>query len=339
MNKMQFACFSLVGFIFLTSLTGCGATAPNRTASLNDVYSGQAQNLYGKLRIAFSAADYSTQATTSEVNSLKVTVSGEKLAAPVIKTVAREAASAVEFPGLPVGSIVLKVQALSAAGVELGVVNQADIAVQGGKTTTVSLKLKLNPTVVAPTDGGLSVGVVIEDGDTVSAPTPAPSSTPAPAAAFSDSFEAGIGNWETSFSTGTPVSTWTASTVAASAGTHCATAGDATSAVTTQGTYTLTLKNGIDLSSSSAPSLTFKLNNFVPRHYFRNAYLTIEASSDGSWKKVGEVTDATSAWTPITISLASVKGRSVKVRFNFTYQSIVTTGSHSAAQIDEVTIK
>nr|HBN09237.1 hypothetical protein [Cyanobacteria bacterium UBA8530] len=172
MNKMQFACFSLVGFMFLT---GCGATAPNRTATLNDVYASDAQNLYGKLRIAFSAADYSTQATTSEVNSLKVTVSGEKLAAPVIKTVAKDAASAIEFPGLPIGTIVLKVQALSAAGVELGVVNQADIAVAGGKTTTVSLKLKLNPTVVAPTDGGLSVGVVIEDGDEVSDPTPAPS--------------------------------------------------------------------------------------------------------------------------------------------------------------------
>ncbi|HBN09912.1 MAG TPA: hypothetical protein DD435_15145, partial [Cyanobacteria bacterium UBA8530] len=114
---------------------------------------------------------------------------------------------------------------------------------------------------------------------------------------------------------------------------------DATAAVTTQGTYTLTLKNGIDLSSSSNPTLTFNLNNFVPRYYFRNATLTVEATSDGTWKKVGEVTDATSAWTPTSVSLASVKGSSVKVRFNFNYNSIVTTGTHSAAQIDEVTIK
>lgn len=340
MKSMQFVCATFVGFMLLAGLTGCGATAPNRTADLGGVYSGEAQNLYGKLRIAFTASEFNTQATAAEVNSLKLTVSGEKLAAAIVKTVARADSSAVEFPGLPIGAISLKVQALNASGNEIGVINQDAIEIQAGKTTKVALKLKLNPTVVSEQNGNLETDLTIEDGDVVNTnPTPAPTAAPA---GFSDGFENGLANWDVSFApktSGSAVTNWTASSLSASAGSKCATAGDAEGKVESQGTYTLSLKNGVNLSASSNPAMTFKLNNFVPKYYFRNAKLVVEATTGSEWTQVAEVTEAVSSWKEIPVSLAGFKASSVKVRFRFTYESVVTTGKHSAPQIDEVTIK
>jgi hypothetical protein len=267
---------------------------------------------------------YGTQATSADIASIKITLSGSKLASTITKTVAKDATSA-EFPGLPIGSVALKIQAFDASNTEIGVVSQDTVAIEGGKTTKVALKMKLVPTVTA---GDLDVDLSIEDGDVVGGTTQPPQTT----AALSDNFDAGMSNWEASFSNGSSTSNW-------SADAGYATPGDANGKVTEQGTYTLSMKNSFNLSASANPTLTFKVNNFVPRYYFRTAKFAVDVLQGSEWTQVYEAVDAVSTWTNVSVNLNDYKANATKIRFRFTYESLVTSGTHTAIQLDDVAIQ
>lgn len=327
MKKMSLAYSALIGLLFVSSLTGCGTKTPS-VSTLDEVYGSQAQNLYGKLRVALGSG-YGTQATVADIASLKVTLSGSKIATPIVKSVAKDAAS-VEFPGLPIGNVAIKIQAFDAANAEIGVVNQDAIAIQGGQTTKVALKMKLVPTV---TSGDLSVSLAIEDGDVIGGGTTPSNPT---TAAFSDNFEAGMNNWEASFSNGTSTSNWNA---AGDATNHYATPGDANGKVTEQGTYSLTMKDTINLSASANPTLSFNINSFVPTYYFRNAKFAVDVLQGTQWTQVYEATAAISTSTPVSVSLKGYASSATKVRFRFNYDSIILTGTHTAVKIDDVKLQ
>lgn len=164
---------------FLAMLVGCGSSplattqAPltaSKAVSAKTVDLGVAQQA-GSIVIA-AAKLKSTQATTSDVRAIKVTLSGSVLSSPLAQTVNWPLAQDLVFSNLDAGTYSVKVEALDSAASSVGAVSQDGVTVQAGQVTLVPLRLTLNS--AAPSQGGLSLGIIIEDGTQSVSPSPSP---------------------------------------------------------------------------------------------------------------------------------------------------------------------
>ncbi|MBO9542858.1 hypothetical protein J7643_19895, partial [bacterium] len=137
---------------------------------------------FGAVKLSFRSDDYQAQATKADIKQLRVTLTGDSLASPLVQTAAFNNGAEFSFKDLKAGVIAVKIEALDAAGSNIGTANKSGVSVLAGQLTTVSLALKLNPTTVDPNTGLVGIGVTITDGDIVTTPLPTPSPTPAPTA-------------------------------------------------------------------------------------------------------------------------------------------------------------
>ncbi|MBM3273964.1 MAG: hypothetical protein FJZ00_02335, partial [Candidatus Sericytochromatia bacterium] len=264
--------------------------------------------------------------------------------------------------GLPAGKASLTVDALDSKNNIVGTASKADIDVVAGQTSKVTLSIKLNPTIAAPTKGGLAVDVTLIDGEVIPAPTPtpgptatptpaptptptpAPTATPAPAGGFSDGFESGLGSWDVAFakasysSAGTASSNWNAAGSAAKTGTFGATAGDGSGSVKEPGTYTLTLKNSVSTGAMTTPKLDFDFAKFTKQYYFKSGSLKAEASTDNgaTWTQVWAASADQAGWARASADLPH--SGQVKVRFAFTYDYYLGVDSFGAPTLDNVAV-
>lgn len=195
-------------------LAGCGqAASPTAAPAAAKRAAAAAQALElpvaadaGRVEIRVQGlAARKLMATTADVASLKVTLSGGPLAAPTTKTVTAAQLSGgkgtVAFDAIPNGTVNVAIEALDAGGAKVGE-KATTAAVTGGQTAVVAVALKLVDTHVTSTDGNLALDLEVQDGavvvDPIASPSPRPSSpvlspapspTPAPTAAFAVSGE------------------------------------------------------------------------------------------------------------------------------------------------------
>lgn len=125
-------------------------------------------------------SEYQAKATKADIKSLRITLSGGPLSAPVMQTVGYPPTADVTFTEIPAGSVSLKIEALDASSAVIGSASKSGITVSSGQLTSVSLTLQLTPTQVTDGNGMVGIGLIINDGDIVIKPTPAPSPTPTP---------------------------------------------------------------------------------------------------------------------------------------------------------------
>ncbi|MBM3259854.1 MAG: hypothetical protein FJY99_08930 [Candidatus Sericytochromatia bacterium] len=330
------------------ALVGCGATtqvAPSRYAYAQTLAAAPALQMAGIRLVLSEASAYRTQATVAEVASIRLTVTPAS-GAPVSKTVAKGADMAMD--NLAPGKAVIKVEGLNAASQPIGTVEQGNVDLLAGQTTTVKLTLKLQPTVVS--SAGLGVDLTLVDGDVVyTQPSPAPSTSPTtpPAAGtlVDESFENGLGAFNAAYAKPayltdvTPGTGWNSSAAAAQAGTKGATAGGADGKVTAPGAYTLTLKNAINTSALAAPKVSFAYGKFTKQYYFKTATFAVEASTDNgaTWTAVWSAPGTQPAWTNVRADLP--RAAAVKVRFNFTYDYYLGSDGFDAPVLDAVVVK
>jgi hypothetical protein len=166
------------------SALGCGhagssAFAP-ATLKTSAVVAAAAKTGSVELHVA-GYEGYHVQAKVSDVAQLRVTVTGAALSEPVLKLFSTAALAAgkgrITIPGLPPGTVSVKVEALSTSGVVLGQ-DSASIDVVAGKTALATVHIKLDPTINPAGAGDVAVNVNIEDGDESTAPIEA--ATPDP---------------------------------------------------------------------------------------------------------------------------------------------------------------
>lgn len=355
---------SILG-VALSLVVGCGSsagTAPSRYAQT--VVSEPGFNvsplaMTGAIEVVL-VEGYTTMATAADVTSIKVTVvpAGK---APVSKTVGKGQNALID--GLPVGKADLTIDALDTNGNLLGTVSKSGIDVVGGQTTSVKLSLKLNPTIVAPSTGGLAVEVTLIDGDVIVAtptpgptaspaptPTPSPTATPTPtapptASGLSDGFEAGFGNWVASFekasysSATTASSNWNVSAGAAKSGSFGATAGNASGQVNEPGTYRMTLAGTVNTGSMTNPKLDFDFSKFTSRYYFKSSTFKVETSTDNgaSWSQAWAAEADQAGWAHVSTDLPH--SGQLKVRFSFTYDYYLGVDAFGAPAVDNIAIQ
>lgn len=355
MNKAILGSLLAIG---VSVLVGCGANhgvAPSRYAP--DGTQVQAPDRFGAIRLVLSDEAYRTQATVADVSSLKVTIT-PAAGSTITKTVAKGVDAMID--SIPVGKSSVTIDALDASGNKIGSATQGNIDIVGGQVTTVKLTIKLNPTVVAPTNGSLGLQIVIQDGDVVTVtptpgPTTAPTPTPTPTVAptpgpttgsLTDGFESGFGGWgakftKAAYSSGgtTPASNWSASTFSSKTGTYAACAGNQTGKVMDPGIYLMTLSGGVNTGAITAPKLEFDFSNFTKQYYFKSSTLKAEASTDGgaTWTQVWEAAADQAAWAHVSADLPH--GGQVKIRFNFAYDYYLGTDAMAAPVLDNVTVK
>lgn len=193
-------------------LAGCGqAASPVAAPAKRTTTAAQALELpvaaeAGRVEIRVQGlAARKLMATTADVASLKVTLSGGPLAAPTTKTVTAAQLSGgkgtVAFDAIPNGTVDVAIEALDGGGAKVGE-KATTAAVTGGQTAVVAVALKLIDTHVTDTNGNLALDLEVQDGDVVVDPiaspsprpsspvlSPAPSPTPTPTAAFAVSGE------------------------------------------------------------------------------------------------------------------------------------------------------
>ncbi len=355
--------------VALSLIVGCGAgvgTAPSRYAALNtvgepDFNSSPIANT-GAIEVVL-VDGYSTQATAADVTQIKVTVvpNGKP---PVSKTVAKGQNAVID--GLPAGKAALTIDAMDAAGNLLGTVSKGDVDVVAGQTTSVKLSLKLNPTIILPTTGGLGVEVTLIDGDIITStptpgptatptvaptPTPAPTATPTPTPtptptapptteALSDGFETGFGNWTASFAkasyfTGdTATSNWNVLAAAAKTGAY----GAGANQVSEPGSYQMTFNGTVNTGSMTSPKLDFDFSNFTSRYYFQSGAFKAEASTDNgaTWSQIWSAEADQAGWAHVSADVPHAG--QLKIRFSFAYDYYLGTSPFNAPRLDNVVV-
>lgn len=328
-------------------LVGCGSTtqvASSRYAYAPATLPAAVTQTAG-IRLVLNESGYRTQATAAEVVSLRLTVTPAS-GAPAVKTVAKGATLAMD--GLMPGKVGIKVEALDASANAIGTVEQADVELVAGQTTTVQLTLKLQPTVISA--AGLAVSLTLLDGDVVMVqPSPAPSTSPTTPPTtgnlLDEGFENGLGAFVAGYSLPayltdiTPGTGWNSSTVAAQAGSKGATPGGVDGKVTAPGTYTLTSSAAFNTSALAAPKISFAYGKFTKQYYFKNATFAVEASTDNgaTWTAVWSAPATQVSWTTASADLP--RATAVKVRFNYTYDYYLGTDGFDAPALDAVVVK
>ncbi|HEY9856627.1 MAG TPA: hypothetical protein V6D05_12870 [Stenomitos sp.] len=350
----QHVYFAALTVALAASLTGCGsyplapvADAPAAASAPLTIEASQT----GSIVLRFNSG-YQTASSVGDVNHISITISGGALNYPKNQIFTWPMSQDAVFDGLTAGAYKVRIDALDKFYAVIGTAEQEGVSVTTGQTTPVSLKLKLNGS-ASTGQGGISLGVSIEDGST---PTPAPSATPTPAptptptpapttaSSFSDGFESGFGNWQaswtkSSYSSATAASSnWNASTFAANGGTHAATPGGSDGKVTETGTYALTLANSFNLSGAAQPVLRFDLAKFTAQNYFKTGKFEVDASADGgaTWTQVYSQAASQLDWNRVEVDLSSYKSANAKVRFRYTYDYYLGTDKMDAPCIDNV---
>lgn len=330
------------------ALVGCGTAnqvAPSRYAYAQTYAAAPVAQTAGIRLVLSEASAYRTQATVAEVASIRLTVTPAS-GAPATKTVAKGADLAMD--NLTPGKATLKVEALNAASQAIGVVEQGNVDLVAGQTTTVKLTLKLQPTVVS--SAGLGVDLTLVDGDVVyTQPSPAPSTSPTTPPVggnlLDEGFESGLGAFTAAYAKPayltdvTPGTGWNSAAAAAQVGAKGATAGGADGKVTAPGAYTLTLTGALNTSSLAAPKISFAYGKFTKQYYFKTATFAVEASTDNgaTWTAVWSAPATQPSWTAVTADLP--RAAAVKVRFNFTYDYYLGSDGFDAPVLDAVVVK
>jgi hypothetical protein len=191
------ACLALVG--------GCGRQPNTLTASPTGVsVAPVSADAPGAVEVTMTGAvaDRSVRSLIADVAFYRITLSGNGLAAPIVKQCAAPAGSngkvSVRFDDLAPGTYTMTVEALDANMAVLGSDSQPG-TVAAGLCTYIDLHIKLQPTEVGSDKGSLGARITVEDGGTVtrpvgdcpanegfvsidgsSCPAPAPSPTPRP---------------------------------------------------------------------------------------------------------------------------------------------------------------
>lgn len=343
----------------LAYLTGCGsyplapvAEAPGAASAPITISAERT----GAIVLRFNGG-YQTAATIGDVAHISVTVSGGALNYPKNQIFVYPMTKDAVFDGLAAGAYKVRIDALDKFYAVIGSAEQEGVSVQTGVTTPVALKLKLNGG-GSTGQGGISLGVTIEDGGPAPTPSPSPTATPGPlptptptptpapstAASLTDGFENGFGNWQaswtkSSYGTATQASTnWNASTFASNGGTRGATPGGSDGKVTETGTYAIALANSFNLSGASQPVLRFDLGKFTAQYYFKAGKFEVDASSNGgtTWTQVYSQSGSQLDWKRIEVDLSAYKSSTVKVRFRYTYDYYLGTDKMDAPSIDNV---
>lgn len=175
----------------LAMLAGCGrgpapmaAPAPATAAVATSVTSLTLAptSSAGRIEIQVKGlGGYHLQATVGQVVTLRVTLSGGGLSAPVSKDVSAAGLSSgsgtVSFDGIPPGNVNVAIEALDADGNSLGT-SQGTTTVAGGQTAVVNVALQLDPTHVTNPNGGVTVGINVTDGEVIVDPVASPSTQP-----------------------------------------------------------------------------------------------------------------------------------------------------------------
>lgn len=290
---------------------------------------------------------YQVQARLADVKFVTFTLEGAKL--PKRSQTLAYTTQTVTFEDLPVGPITLTADAQDEAKASLGSSTQ-QLTIEPGKIITAPVQITLNPD---PTGGLLIDLSILESGTTPTptpVPTPGPTATPTPvpttnpglppAQAFQDGFDSlwGLDNWTAAYAKGTystvdtPTTTWSLSGAAAKSGSYGATPGGQPGQVTDPGTYTMTLKNGLDGSRFNNPVLRFDVRNFFPSSYFKSSSFAVEVSANGwNWTNVYSLTEETRDWKAVEVSLAQYKAAGLKVRFVFGYTTLFAGATPLAA--------
>lgn len=353
----------------LAGLAGCGSyplapgSAPQTGAQSPVTLNLKQQS--GSIVIRFGDK-FQTQATTGDVQYISVTISGSGLNYPLSQNLNWPLSKEAVFDGLSSGTYTVRVDALDKYYAVIGTISQANVAVQNGQSTPVSLHLSLSGG--KPTQGGISLGITIDDGTPssspsatpspaatpspvvtpppapISPPTPAPSAPPAASAGLTDDFEHGFSNWVTAWtkssytSDTSAASNWQDTTFASNGGSHGACPGGSDGNVTQTGTYAMTLANSVDLSSNAHSVLRFDLDRFTAQYYFQACKFQVDASADGgnTWAQVYDQTTSQTDWKRLEVDLSSYKSHTVKVRFRFVYDYYLGTSKMSAPCIDNV---
>jgi hypothetical protein len=132
-----------------------------------------------EVRVAGLGTGYRVQATVDQVKFIRVTLSGGALTAPTSKEVVAGPAGTVAFSAVPAGTVNVKIEALDASGLRLGL-KETTSAVAKGQTAVLAATLKLDATHVVGEVGALEVDLKVENGEVVTDPvvpaSPRPSS-------------------------------------------------------------------------------------------------------------------------------------------------------------------
>lgn len=166
-------------------MTGCGKSAstgvmlPSKMSSKKSASTtpsntavGQPMVGTGSLVLSLSSlkkAAYAVAATSADVATLEVKMTGAGLAAPLIKPMKADElknSNTVQFDGVPVGPYTITLTAFNASGENIGQ-KGTDVEVTANQETAVKLQLKLNPSTAT---GSIKFDFDIIDGDVVEAP-------------------------------------------------------------------------------------------------------------------------------------------------------------------------
>ncbi|MDB5100986.1 MAG: hypothetical protein JWM80_5407 [Cyanobacteria bacterium RYN_339] len=168
----------------LAVLAGCGRapvpTVASSTATTTAVALSVASAGKVEIRVA-GLGGYHVAATTTQVTSLRVTLSGGPLATAVVQTVSAASLSGghgtIVFADLPPGTVTVTIEALDAAGLVVGT-KTASAPIANGSTAVVAVALQLDATHVAAAVGAIAIDVAVTDGDVVVDPVSSPSPRP-----------------------------------------------------------------------------------------------------------------------------------------------------------------
>ncbi|MDB5099258.1 MAG: hypothetical protein JWM80_3679 [Cyanobacteria bacterium RYN_339] len=160
------ACLGLVG--------GCG-THTARLTSSGVAVEPVSPDTAGAVQVTMSGqvADRAVRSLVSDVAFYRITLTGNGLAAPLVKQCAAPTGSngkvSVRFDDLTPGTYTMTVEALDANMAVLGSDSQPG-TVTPGLCTYIDLHVKLPPTGVGSDNGSLGARITVEDGGTVTGP-------------------------------------------------------------------------------------------------------------------------------------------------------------------------